>query len=252
MLSENFNNINVFQFGAGGTGSWLVEPLSKFLNNINLRDRNLNLNYVLVDDDIVSDENIRRQNFIHEDVGSFKSMALKRRCYWFPNLYPHREKLETKKKFQNLIYNFISTNHDRRISDRNLNLIIGCTDSVKFRRNIFSFLKNNFNYPAIYIDSGNNLHNGQILTTVFNINDKNLIKNIERFKNPNLHKFFPKNMENNDNGQNCAFFGDQSQSINIIAATQIFANIQRILIENLLPASKIDFNSSGYTTFNIL
>ena len=51
--------------------------------------------------------------------------------------------------------------------------------------------------------------------------------------------------------QSCAFFGDQSQAINIMAATLMFINLQKVLISLELPPEVITFNSSGYSTFEL-
>ena len=59
------------------------------------------------------------------------------------------------------------------------------------------------------------------------------------------------NVENDTPEQSCAFFGDQSQAINSLAATLMFINLQKILVTSELPPELITFNSSGYSTFEI-
>ena len=57
--------------------------------------------------------------------------------------------------------------------------------------------------------------------------------------------------DDNISQQSCAFFGDQSQAINTMAATLMFINLQKILISSELPPELVTFNSSGYSTFEL-
>ena len=62
---------------------------------------------------------------------------------------------------------------------------------------------------------------------------------------------FPLAPDEDDDGQSCAFFGDQSQTINTLAASLLFANFQKTIINDLIPPPVIEFNSSGMSTFEL-
>lgn len=241
----SYNSIKIIQIGAGGTGGWLVPPLLKFLNNIRLRNIDINIEYLLIDNDTVELRNTLRQNFNEIDEGFLKVRALQRSNYWADFLKGIPERLEKPKDFKKYI------DEQLLINNRSLNIVIGCVDDILTRRKIFTRLNKLKPIPTIYIDSGNELYNGQVVTCCFDLEGEYLkLRNLGRFKNPKFLKIYPKDKQENNN-QNCAFFGDQSQSINMISSVMIFANIQKILIEELLPANYIQYNSSGYSNFEI-
>lgn len=268
-MLTNFRALNIIQIGAGGTGSWLVPSLLRFLNNINRRmSTHLALSYVLCDDDVVEDRNIIRQNFDEHDISQIKSRVLIRKYsqfninkYWLP------VQINTSAKFHKLLEGKFGSFFYRHNS---LTIVLGCVDNNVSRRAVFNGLKNAKNgwelESRIYIDSGNNLSNGQIVTTAFNCGNivkrgetvtdrimakRNIFTNAEQFKNPAFLKLFPINPEAEVTNESCAFFGDQSQGVNIFAANLLFNNIQKILIEGFIPPSIITFNNMGHSSFEI-
>jgi molybdopterin/thiamine biosynthesis adenylyltransferase len=255
MLLEMFRSLNIYQIGCGGTGSWLVYPICKFLRNLVTRYDNINLTYTLVDDDIVEARNILRQNFEEYDIDRNKATTMVRK---YSNVYPLMEaikiRIDTPKKLQNLLEGEYHSNPHMSIpytdSPRELIIILGCVDSNKTRRMAYRFFTKKYNRlttPVTYIDSGNNLHNGQIVTCYFEKLSISPYINSERHKNPNMVKMFPLKADEDD--QSCAFFGDQSQSINMLASSFIFSNFQKLIIDRLLPPPIINFNSSGFSYF---
>lgn len=257
MIIDSFHQINIFQIGVGGTGSWLVYPLCKFLNNLRQRygeTRGLTMTYTVIDDDIVEERNTLRQNFEPWDVGRSKVMTTVRKyCGVFPitglNFRP-----ATKKKFEQLFYGDMVSGISNRHS---LTFVFGCVDDNKARRSLFTFLKKyrSDNWPAVYFDSGNDLYHGQITTTIFGLGKNNEefyhFKNEEKFKQPKFLSMFPVKIREGETEESCAFFGDQSQGINIQAANLLFLNFQQAIIHSQLPPPVINFNSSGYSTFQL-
>lgn len=235
---------SILQFGTGGTGSWLIPSVAKFLNNIGTRDQeHIDREYVLIDYDIVEDRNILRQNFVRDDISQFKSEVLSRQyCYVYPSITFDTSKATTPKKMGDIFAKYIMNEPQSTIF-----FIFGCVDSNKIRKLLYKTIKE-CETNVIYIDSGNNLYNGQIVTSIFG-DFTDILENWETFKNINFNKFFKSTKE--ETTQSCAFFGDQSQSINLFASTLMFMNFQKILIENTLPANLINFNSSGFSSFQI-
>jgi molybdopterin/thiamine biosynthesis adenylyltransferase len=254
MIFDQIRNLHVFQIGVGGTGSWLVAPIAKFLNNLSQRfGVNTEMSYTIVDDDTVEDRNILRQNFTHDDIGRSKSVVHVRKNFMvFKNLFHVPNRLKTPAQVKNLFYGELEIDKDvvvRRQYENSLTIIFGCVDNNDARQLMYSFLKNRMDTPVIYFDCGNNLHSGQIVTNWFRIPEEWNLTGIKN-KQVNFKKMFPKNAEDGPT-QSCAFFGDQSQSINMFSATMAFANLQTLIINNQMPPVLKNFNSSGYSTFEI-
>lgn len=257
MLIDLFHQINIFQIGVGGTGSWLVYPMCKFLNNLMQRygeHRGLIVSYILVDDDIVEERNILRQNFEEWDIGRSKvSTTIRKYCSVFP-LTGFRYRPTTKLKFQKLFYGDMTQTLGSRYS---LTIVFGCVDDNKARRGLFNFFKKyrHEDYPVVYFDSGNDLYHGQIVTSIFGLGkeetDFHYFKNEMKFQQPQFLKMFPLKMQEGETEESCAFFGDQSQGINIQAANLLFLNFQQAIIHKQLPPPIINFNSAGFSTFQL-
>ncbi|MCK9293168.1 ThiF family adenylyltransferase [archaeon] len=246
-ILDKYQNIKIFQIGCGGTGSWLTPLVSKLVGNVQLNFTNTNIEYTLIDHDIVEQRNIIRQNFNEWDIGKNKALALtSHNIYNFNKLEFIKNKIQ-KKSLDEILTESIEI-------DDVLIFILGCVDSNRTRRIIYNvskdvnlyMKKNRQSANIVYIDSGNLLYNGQIVTTVFGLEDypNNNHQNI------NFLKMFPaKKVE--EETKSCAFFGDQSQAINSLAATLMYCCFQKILINSEIPPSLITFNSSGYSTFEI-
>ncbi|MDD5701991.1 MAG: ThiF family adenylyltransferase [Dehalococcoidales bacterium] len=125
--------------GCGGTGGFVVEGLCRLLP--------ANVQLVLVDPDRVENRNLRRQNFLPEDLGNLKSEAL-----------AHR----------------LSREYNRAIAYSTLpisltplgfnSLVIGCVDNGPARRDIAARFTTTYgNAPAWWVDAGNGENFGQIL-----------------------------------------------------------------------------------------
>lgn len=247
-IIDHFSRIIIIQVGCGGTGSWLVPLVSKLANNIKLRlPLSKLIEYIIIDNDIVEDRNILRQNFSNWDIGKIKSQALvNKACYEFEEIVASSKRIQ---KTSDII-NIIKTNLDNCLI-----IMLGCVDNNISRHNMLKISKKlskqykNSKLSIVYIDSGNLLHNGQIITQAFNCPD--WISQKPSKKKLNFKHMFPINEEDNTPEQSCAFFGDQSQAINSLAATLMFINLQKILVTSELPPELITFNSSGYSTFEI-
>jgi hypothetical protein len=281
-IIENFDSINIVQIGAGGTGSWLTPLVSKFAYNLNRRffgQNNNKLSYTIIDDDIVEDRNILRQNFTEWDILKPKAQALiNRGCIEYEHIRAKNIRLETKLKFTKILNEYHKETIDLEGLSNDLNtgelieslrslyIILGCVDNNKSRRMIYSTLKTMTSLnidifrsvdqakwqlkcpiSSIYIDSGNNIYNGQIVTTWFNLDQFDL-KNKNQ-KPINFLQMFKLTEE--ETTQSCAFFGDQSQSINNLAASLIFCNLQNIIVNDTLPPNLIEFSGVGWAKINI-
>lgn len=252
MILNELRRLRVFQFGVGGTGSWLAVYVSKFLGNIANRfdPDGLTVSYFIIDPDIVEERNIRRQNFTEEDIGRSKvSATVKKNISNFRNINPAFRSIKTRKQMKD--YHSIGGSATGNTSRRFLDIVFGCVDDNQTRRNIFSLGKNDSCRKMVYIDAGNDLYHGQVVTTAFNVvNNAPTFNNARFFKNPNIHKIY-KPQENTGNNDNCAFFGDQTQGVNMMAANIQFLCLQQLLVNDTLPPNYYSYNSSGYSVFEI-
>jgi len=221
---------NVIQIGCGGTGSWLVDLLSKFINN--LQERNINCLYTLCDFDNVEERNCIRQNFNKSEVGMLKVCALS-----LSNIQNIKDiNLVTTKITKQKLELLLNIDY--------LNIIIGCVDNNSTRNQIYSCLTSN-PYKYLYIDSGNQLSTGQIISIWDNIEDY-----VDQYRPAvyNNIQAILKQKEETINNQSCAFFGEQSQGINNLAAALLFNIIQNFIINKKLPSNLIIFNIDNQCT----
>ena len=248
---NNFDIINIIQIGCGGTGSFLFPHITRFLSNIRRRNNEVQIFYTICDDDFVESRNILRQNFHKLNIGRLKTKSLLTNNYLFNlkkigfKIFTINKRFKSLKSFDKLITDHIS------FHSTGINIIIGCVDNNKSRRIIYKWITDDrvCEINTIYLDSGNNLYNGQIVCTISN-GARNMFLNGESFENINFLKYF-KLADDKKQTQSCAFFGDQSHSMNLMSSTLLFCHIQKILIERRLPPSIVNFNNGGFSTFEI-
>jgi hypothetical protein len=138
----NLNFSNVILIGLGGTGSYLVSPLSRYLSYNNLHD-----NLYLFDGDRVEPHNLQRQNLINRD-GKFKLD-----CLIIEDPY---DRVVKKKTYLNYLY-------DSQHLTNGLNLIISCVDNNRTRHDNLNSLHSSCR-DWIYITPGNSDTKGQVVS----------------------------------------------------------------------------------------
>jgi len=152
MQDKNFRIVVV---GVGGTGSWLVNYLSLFIYSLQETQKK-SIDLLLIDDDIVTETNLYRQNFAKHDIGKNKAELLASR---YGNVRGIEIKyltsrIETKERLISLLNSTHST----------IPILIGCIDNNKGRR-IFHEVFNSIN-NLIWIDAGNEQISGQVIVGV--------------------------------------------------------------------------------------
>lgn len=140
---------DVVQIGAGGTGGYLTQRLSKLFYSLKGICPHVSYRYVIVDGDQVEEHNLQRQPFIVEDLDQTKSKILAERygnAYDFPIFY-RDQYVETK---EDIIDCF---QPDVNFFAQYVPILLGCVDNNATRQvmhEAFEYLPN-----MIYIDSGN-------------------------------------------------------------------------------------------------
>lgn len=160
---------NIVVVGAGGTGSRLVPLLAQFIKTITAgaspRGFLVNPTIFLVDDDVVEEKNLVRQNFIQPDVGKPKAAVLANRYSraYGVNIIPVLHRLRAQ--------HLEGTNPLAAAPNLGSNsLIVLCVDSANARREILRFFSdfvtkadvvNAMNAPFV-VDAGNEDDFGQV------------------------------------------------------------------------------------------
>lgn len=137
--------LNILLAGCGGTGARVLGPLLKI--------RSKGSSIVLFDADTVEERNLLRQNFVPEDVGQNKAEVLADRYLGEDDIYAAPRMLN-KRELLNYTSNYRES----------LAIIIGCTDSMDFRKMMGEFIKDEVprGYNLLWIDAGNERHTGQV------------------------------------------------------------------------------------------
>jgi PRTRC genetic system ThiF family protein len=232
----SFQNIlptNIIQIGCGGTGSYLTPNLCRLLAH-HKSLHNTNITYTLVDKDKVELKNVSRQNFISKDIGKPKAQVL---CERYSGVFGlnmnYSEEFLTEKNFESII-----PKYER-------NIIIGCVDNHATRKIIGTNYQPNY---SLWIDSGNELENGQIFIngTYY---DKN--RNINIINMLDIYN----NIKDNDgkdhpDALSCAdrvSTGEQSIAVNIMASNMLLNVIDSLFRLNPLSYYQVTFGINNST-----
>ena len=160
---------NIVVVGAGGTGSRVVPLLAQFIKTITAgvspRGFLVNPTIYLVDDDVVEEKNLVRQNFIQPDVGKPKAAVLAGRYSraYGVNIIPVVHRLRARHAEQGSALQMASNLGSN-------SLVLMCVDSANARRDILRFFSDHTNkadlvrpeYAPFIVDAGNEDDFGQV------------------------------------------------------------------------------------------
>lgn len=149
----NVKNPHIYLVGAGGTGGFLLEKLTRLFANFNHP-----VTIEVIDGDTVEGKNLKRQNFMFDDLDHKKAQVL---CDRLAQLVPHAPKLVSKPDY--LTDNSLLT--DIALLDEDETpIIVDCVDNTATRRLINDSVKAlGDEIPVIVLNSGNNEQGGQIV-----------------------------------------------------------------------------------------
>jgi PRTRC genetic system ThiF family protein len=136
--------VKVLLVGAGGTGSQMLSGLARLHTALVALGHPGGLDVTCCDDDVVTTANVGRQLFSPSDVGIHKAVVLIHRL--------------------NMYYGFQWQAHTVRVSemkDKAFDIVIGCVDTKKARRDIHEFCQTA--KAAYWLDMGNLQHDGQVI-----------------------------------------------------------------------------------------
>lgn len=247
-------------FGCGGTGGRLVPQLAQFLKTLTYL---INPKMYLFDFDQVEEKNLKRQNFIPQDVNKYKSEVLANRYSkaFGIQIMPSREDIsktcyESKAEF--------STTLTSLMQSKSSKIFILCVDSIAARKNILATLfDRNLGFAledSLIIDTGNEDTFGQFMicgTRFANPGDGRDSRSYEkaiRDLGP-----VPYTMQTNHLPFNSEYFLDmqppavaascadldQTMAINSLVATSVFGMLQNLYFGKPLTYHRMNINLDG-------
>jgi hypothetical protein len=275
--------------GCGGTGSRLVPMLAQFIRSItrefNPRGWLENPVIYLIDDDVVEQKNLLRQNFIESDVGKHKAIVLAQRysrAYGI-RIIPSTHRVGKEVPGSSYRQGFFNGAEGCPTRSEEISLLgqgvmfLLCVDSASARRDILSTIetcahhakRNNSslgpNTAPFIIDAGNEDNFGQVqfFSMVYgasSYNTAHLKKNYSLGMTPHIENLpaipYPKsmyaNMQDNQGGS-CADL-DQTLAINAAMATTMLGIVQNFYYVKPMRYNRvgISLDGGGATSFNTL
>lgn len=260
---------SVYVIGAGGTGGRLIPLLAQFISTISYLKK---IPIYVFDDDVVEEKNLRRQLFIHTDIGVNKAEVMAERYgpafdvelthvpYRVPNMADYDDQpvgLRTALSSHKGAYGASAP------------VVFLCVDSMSARRDILSLLLSRFPADTIIIDAGNEDTFGQvrIFNNALSFPKKDagtLPVRREGVEGINKHfpSFFPFQIEvpyipvplheySHDAGteaeRSCADL-DQTMAINAQMAVSMFTMFQNLVFGHSITAHTIRYHLSGANT----
>lgn len=232
VYTPSFIPQRILVVGCGGTGSRLIPQIAQFIKTVGWV---ISPEMVIVDNDIVEEKNLRRQNFVSLDINKHKAVVLAQRYSkaYDLNIIPFTEKVTR----NNTECPMISAKLQEWANNPGPVMLIMCVDSAEARRDILYKVSSacNADYTLV-IDTGNENDFGQVnVSTLMAVDaDASYLKALEGFpKNvPGeikiplipLDILYYANMVSSP-APSCADL-DQTMAINSLVATTAFGVIQ--------------------------
>ena len=223
-MQFNVQKPKIFIVGAGGTGGFVIDHLSRLVANTDIQTH-------LIDGDVVEHKNLTRQSFSVDELGVYKADAKKD---WVDRTFGQSENIQTKIAYINDADEFLMYVLDNVELDETP-IIVSAVDNVATRRIINQTIAD---YPtlAIGIDSGNHDTGGQVVLFANRpVTVSDLLSHWEGSL-PNMLELYPEMNEVDDvvpgEGTVCEEHAEsdpQSMMANVLNAVTITTIIQNII-----------------------
>ena len=251
--ARNKRAILVSIIGAGGTGGYVVRDFLRFLSSLKGKGDTRNFLVQLVDDDVVEEKNLIRQNFIASDLNKPKALVLAERygrAFGIP-VVPKVQKISSYYNLETLHREGAEmiNNNDRNSC---LHIVVGCVDNHKARREINSYL--NRHTGRYWIDAGNERKSGQVVCG-YSISGVTAEPNVA-FKMPKVTDLYPEILDESQDlvgsdETSCAERAqqeDQNIFINMTSALNVLNYLRAIILEEKITNNEIRFDIKGLST----
>lgn len=158
VMPKEHTKLRIIQVGAGGTGSFAVLSIARFMYE--LKESGKAVELLIVDPDVVENGNIPRSNFCAAEVGRHKAQTLAKRITlaWGLECHYANEPFDAELHLKQSGSDY-----------RSLTILIGCVDNHLARLEMHSAVEQLQGYrsddaPNIWwIDGGNGRYSGQVL-----------------------------------------------------------------------------------------
>lgn len=247
--------------GCGGTGSRLVPLLTQFLKTCPWV---VEPAIFLIDDDVVEEKNLSRQNFIQQDVGKPKAEVLANRYGRAFNtpIMPIVSRVGGENSGR--VYNQIFRNKETMIAGNIKSaLVISCVDTMTARRAILDEFSQVWRSQGIFLDGGNEDVFGQVIIcnpgqVMYRSPPTSDSDSLEKSL-PQLHGMLPVRSNVNQipipikfywygeegaSTRSCADL-DQTMAINSLVAVTMFGLIQQIMFSKPINTPRMNISLSG-------
>lgn len=155
-LELRFTRVCIIVVGCGGTGSYLMPDLARFIYSIGA---NRVSRFVLADGDQVEEKNLLRQNFVPSDLNRNKAEVLAERYgrAFGINIGYYPRYVETEKELDMLF-------SEEEENYTTFDVLVGVVDNNRTRQLFHRYFYRR--YDLAYVDAGNALHDGQVAVGV--------------------------------------------------------------------------------------
>lgn len=251
--------------GCGGTGSRLVPLVAQFIKTCRWV---IDPIIFLIDDDVVEEKNLARQNFILQDVGKPKAEVLATRysrAFQVP-IVPIVKRVDNEFKGKD-VNGIVDAIYQSGMVKGNLkaSMVISCVDNMSARASILNCFRTVWTQGGIFLDSGNEDLYGQVMVSTpgricYCPNGKNVgIKYFWGDDYPSMLPvrgkldYIPLNLDFYEQvrdtgtaGRSCADL-DQTMAINCLMANTLFAMVQKIMYSQSFSYHRLNVSLDGTT-----
>lgn len=225
-ISEGFSTTpHLMVLGAGGTGSWLCEYLSKL---------DINANVTVFDGDIVEPKNVTRQRFSDKDINQPKAFVVAT-----DNNFAFVDDFITSADVLHEVHS--------DFPQGTLPIVVGCLDNNASRLIAHEFIESVDD--GIWIDAGNAERHGQVYVCI-----KKNGQILEGFESPLTFDETLQNMTGDERRPDQISCAEQSESApqnitaNITSATTLLSVIVILLQGGVLSSNKFVFDTRTLST----
>lgn len=226
----------VLVIGAGGTGGHLVPNLSRFIAVVN-SERSTRVRLILADGDVVEEKNLRRQNFVKQDLNQNKAEVLAKRYSraFGVEIVAVAKDIET----CNQIYNLTTGQHGF--------IIVGCVDNIASRKVIADAMLNVYR-ERFWIDCGNEEKSGQVIMGHYTDSYSPYAISYDSFSTPNVFEMYPSMLDEDTSFNSELSCAERAQSApqnmqtNVTAANIAMNYIQKIILREPIMSHGVTFS----------
>lgn len=153
---------NIVCVGCGGTGSFFIKELARFMSTY--RNANVNIGLAIIDGDRIEEKNLERQCFIDEDINSFKALTMAeaiKESFGIEKVFAYPIYLDDKESLASIFSDIQKETAEKYKRMEPVNILIGAVDNHPARQVMEKFFKES--RSLFYFDSANEFSHGEVV-----------------------------------------------------------------------------------------